>query len=79
MHNLTTKEILLAVLYLLLDVAWCVCVCVCVCVRMHASVREGNTTSKLTLQRNTRIFMNFYKPLVSEHSFFLVRLYSESE
>ena len=77
MHNLTTKEIFSAVLYLLLDVAWCMCVCVCVCVCV--SMREGNTTSKLTLQRNTRIFMNFYKPLVSEHSFFLVRLYSESE
>ena len=31
MHNLTTKEIFSAVLYLLLDVAWCMCVCVCVC------------------------------------------------
>lgn len=73
MHNLTTKEILLAVWYLLLDVAWCMCVCTCM------SVREGTTTSKLTLQRNARICMNFYKPLVSEHSFFLVRIYSESE
>lgn len=38
MHNLTTKEILLAVWYLLL--MWFNCVCVCMCARAHICVRE---------------------------------------
>lgn len=61
-HNLTTeKEILLAVLYLLLDVSWCTYMSAYVSV----CVIERNTTSKSTLQRIVRIFMNFYKPSVS--------------
>ena len=59
MHNLTTKEILLAVLYLLLDVAWCMCVCVCVC--MHACVCERG---KYNFQINfAKKYKNFYELL----------------
>lgn len=57
MHNLTTKEILLAVWYLLLDVVWSVCVCVCA--RAHICVRE-----KYNFQINfAKKYKNFYELL----------------
>jgi len=57
MHNLTTKEIFSAVLYLLLDVAWCMCVCVCVCVRVY---ERGKYNFQINFAKKHK---NFYELL----------------